>query len=306
MFGSAVLDTAIGMLLLFFVTSTICSNIYTVIARILNARGKLLRESLDKLLGPEFAEMLMNHPLIKENYVRRNFLTGKMEYQTEPAYIAPEVFARIVLEYLEKASFSSDPLKVLPSDISYPILYFIEEVQKQRKSVEELLGEIENWFNERMDGLTRIFKEQAQWFLGGIAILVVLGFNINAISIASSLWKAPTLRDALVETAQVQITVQEANAGLSPDGEEGEIKGPVQIFEEDLKPLGLPLGWTSQELDALGIFPSSLAYIDDPSREVSNTFTSLLGWAITVGTAMFGAPFWFDLLRNLVTLSGKK
>jgi hypothetical protein len=301
MFGSAVLDTAIGLVLLFFIVSTICSNIYTLISRALNTRGKMLKETLIKLLGEDLCEQLMHHPLIHENYVRYNFLTRKLEYQTEPAYIAPDVFARFLVELLDKASSTTDASKVLPDlpeQLTYPVRHFLLELQEKRRNLQNLQAEVEKWYNDRMDSLTRIFKERAQITLGIIAVFVVLIFNINTITIANTLWEGPTLREQLVQTANQ--TIQDSQAA-TPAAEE-EIRGPVQIFEEDLQALHLPIGWTEQELKATKIVPGRLAFVDDPERRVPGTFINLVGWLVTIGAAMFGAPFWFDLLRNILNI----
>lgn len=302
MFGSAVLDTAIGLVLLFFIVSTICSNIYTIISRVLNTRGKMLQDALIKLLGPELYHQVMNHPLIKENNVRRNFLTRQLEYQTKPDYIPPEVFARVLTEILEEASYLSDPSRKLPINLPDPVRYFLEQLQEKRMTVDKLVWDVQKWFEDRMSSLTRIFREQAQVVLGTIAVFVVLVFNINTITIGGALWEGPTLREAVVASADTQLSEPDTVA----TGDDGDVRGPVEIYKEDLAVLGLPIGWTKQELEATKLMPGDFAYVDNPDREIQNTFVTLVGWIVTIGAAMFGGPFWYDLMRNLMGMRGDK
>jgi hypothetical protein len=50
-----------------------------------------------------------------------------------------------------------------------------------------------------------------------------------------------------------------------------------------------PVGWDS--------FP--------PRLELSrDSFIPLVGWLLTASSALFGAPFWFDLLQKFVQLRG--
>jgi hypothetical protein len=49
----------------------------------------------------------------------------------------------------------------------------------------------------------------------------------------------------------------------------------------------LPVGWAGRQLDT----PAQIA-------------TMALGLGITASAALFGAPFWFDLLQHLVQLRG--
>lgn len=305
MFGSAVLDTAVGLVFVFFVVSTICSNIYTMISRIVNTRGKLLSQSLIKLLGPEVYAQVMRHPLIRENHIKlkRKFMSvfkSELDYETLPDYIDPDLFARALAEILAEAGSLSDATKMLPGDWGSTIEYWMEHLKGGKyDDLVQLKGDIERWFNEKMDALTTLFKRQTQWFILAIAAGVTLVFNLNAIAIGETLWKAPTIRDAVVASAAEQLqTAQEAAPAGETDAEAE--RNAVEIFEEELATLGLPVGWTKQELAQFGL-PKELAMANDPTRPVPELLDLLIGWAAMVGAAMFGAPFWFDLLRKIVS-----
>lgn len=154
---------------------------------------------------------------------------------------------------------------------------------------------VTSWFNNSMDSLTSIFKTRAQVYLFFISTVVILFFNINAVVIAETLWTQPTIRASIVESAQA------ASADPSTVTPEDDERSPVEFFEEELAVLGLPIGWTDQELDAanIGFFP---AQVSDPNREVPTRFINFFGWILTIGAVMFGAPFWYDVLNKIVNL----
>lgn len=304
MLGSAVLDTAIGLIFVFFTISTLCSNIYTIIARVLNSRGKLLKKGLDKLLGPEMCNQVMSHPLIQKNTLKNRSILGlRLDYENLPDWIDPKVFSEVVAEVCEEASKMSDISRVLPSEIHHSIVYFTEQLQAGRQTLDDTRTALEKWYNDRMYTLTEIFRRQSQYFIGIIAAIVAITFNINTLVIAQALWEGPTLRDAVVEAAGAQIAAN-ADQGFVRPSDEGDdfedIQGATDVIN-DLSFLNIPIGWTEQELATFGL-PSEIAMTDDPNRNAPTIFISLIGWVITIGAAMFGGTFWYELLKRLTGL----
>lgn len=309
MFGSAVLDTAIGLIFVFFTISTVCSNIFTIISRRLNSRGKLLKEGLENLLGLELYEQVMDHPLIKDSAIQSKGILGfKISGDPLPAWIDPKAFADIITDLCKEASDVADIFRVIPKETHDAIPYFTRQLQQGKATVEEIQGEIERWYNNRMDTLTQIFKKRSQFVIGAVAIMISVGFNINTLVIGQALWEGPTLRDAVVEAAGAQIAANASNnqgfvAIRNQEEEEPtfeEIQGATDSIN-DLSFLNIPIGWTEQELEQVGL-PSAFAMSEDPNRDPANGFVTIMGWLMTAGAAMFGGPFWFDLLKKITGL----
>lgn len=156
--------------------------------------------------------------------------------------------------------------------------------------LDDVLKTLQGWYNRAANSLTPIFKRYSQIWIYGTAILITLVFNINTIAITETLWTSPTVREAIVAEAE---TVED------PSNEES--RNPIEIYNEELALLNIPVGWTEQELEELGL-PDFLAYAEDPSRKPLSTFNLLLGWVATIFAAGAGAPFWFDVLNRLLTL----
>ncbi len=68
---------------------------------------------------------------------------------------------------------------------------------------------------------------------------------------------------------------------------QADVKG-VEAFQKLIN-LDVPIGWTQDEFRNLG----SVAGVE-----------MLLGWLITAVATLFGAPFWFDALQQIVRLKG--
>ncbi len=304
MFGSAVLDTAIGLVFVFFTISTVCSNVFTLISRALNSRGKLLKKGLDTLLGSELYHQVMEHPLIRDSSLRNKSIFGlKITYEKFPSWIDPQVFSDIITEICEEASRMSDISRVLPREANNAIQYFALELHQGKKSVEQIQEEVIRWYNNRMDTLTQIFKRQSQYIIGIVAIVVAVVFNVNTLVIGQALWEGPTLRDAVVEAAGAQIAANANQGFIRPSNQESnfeDIQGATERIN-DLSFLNIPIGWTPQELDRFGM-PEDFSMASDPNRQVPNLFNTIFGWLVTAGAAMFGGPFWFDLLKKVTGL----
>ncbi|HTP11306.1 MAG TPA: hypothetical protein VMP08_23795, partial [Anaerolineae bacterium] len=61
---------------------------------------------------------------------------------------------------------------------------------------------VEQWFNDAMDRAGGWYKRHTQLWLGAIGFLLALALNVDTVTIATALWRDPTLRQNVVEQAQ--------------------------------------------------------------------------------------------------------
>ena len=61
---------------------------------------------------------------------------------------------------------------------------------------------LETWFNDAMDRLSGTYKRKAQLMAFIIGVILALILNVDSISVATSLWREPTLRQAIIAQAQ--------------------------------------------------------------------------------------------------------
>lgn len=98
-----------------------------------------------------------------------------------------------------------------------------------------------------------------------IAFIIAVGFNIDTVHLFKTLWLHPATIAQLSLPGANQMFASEAYAQLQT----------------------LPIGWG-------GNFEVSMLF--KPS--------AIIGWLVTASASLFGAPFWFDLLKMLVRLRG--
>jgi hypothetical protein len=177
---------------------------------------------------------------------------------------------------------------------------------------------LESWFNDAMDRLSSEYKHHAQLVSFIIGIILALFFNVDTIHIATSLWREPILRQAII--AQVASYTPPASS------QEGSVLPPLEsipALQIQLQALNIPFGWTTTPFKTNGRICSLLPFQkgkawgipsqDDQSQAICLKLVSLpvdvygwlvkvLGLLITGAAAAQGAPFWFDLLKRLVNV----
>ena len=117
MFGSSILETAIGLIFVFSLLSILVTQINTFIVNVLNLRAKHLKEGLQNLVNdPDIQAKVLGHPLInmvKATVAPEDSLT-KAEAQavieteeTQLSYIPPETFVEALTSVLTADSDAS-------------------------------------------------------------------------------------------------------------------------------------------------------------------------------------------------------
>ena len=130
--------------------------------------------------------------------------------------------------------------------------------------VEALNLRLADWFDSAMERASGEYKRRAQAWTFGIALVVALVFNIDSVFLLKALWSRPAL------TAEIASIGAQANAT--------DLLLQMQV---------LPVGWTGRHYDTAFDWLAAIA-----------------GIFVTAITALFGAPFWFDALQQLVRLRG--
>ncbi len=278
MFGSSILDVAIGLTLVFMLTGVLCTAVMEAVSSALALRSKTLEEGLRYFLddphGKGLAAELYKH-------VQISGLSGS----GKPSYIPAENFARALLDILFPRSAGDLPPTL---DEARKIA---EKMPKGRVQdfVLTLIGEagndvgkvrlaIESWFNAGMDRIAGIYKRTTQWIVLLVALLICLVANIDAVQIGNRLNSNSVLRSQLVAIAEKTVE-RPAGDVTKPGG--------VAASAADLKALDLNLGWSGES----------------PGKEPATwAFRKALGILIAALAASLGAPFWFDVLSKFINL----
>lgn len=309
MFNSAVLEVAIGVLVVFLLVSTVCTAIREGIESRLKTRAAYLEAGIRELLadvdGQGAARAFFNHPLIYSLFAgqytpgprtRSTFESG----HKLPSYISGRSFAMALLDIVargpttdaENAGPNAPPITLQSvrdniGTLENPKLQrvLLLAIDSAEGDIERARAQLHQWFDDSMERVSGWYKRSTQTIIFLIAVAVVGLLNINTIAIAQYLYRNDFAR------AQVVAAAEEIHeSGRAPTGD---------AAREMLGDLALPIGW-----DRGYGAPVAKPWCDPEAKfdfwnDIVGTFAGLL---ITIFAAMLGAPFWFDVLGRVMTI----
>jgi hypothetical protein len=180
---------------------------------------------------------------------------------------------------------------------------------------------LETWFNNSMDRLSGTYKRRAQIMAFIIGFILALILNVDSISVATSLWREPTLRQTIIAQAQSYTppaASQDSTSSASP-------LQNIPALETQLQALNIPFGWTFASFNTNGLQCSLVPFnasqvwgipgTDSQGQPICKRFANLptdfISWLVKLmGLVMTGlattqgAPFWFEILGKLVNVRG--
>ncbi|MEP6763074.1 MAG: hypothetical protein ABJB66_02125 [Gemmatimonadaceae bacterium] len=300
MFGSVILDTAVGLVLIYLLLSLVSATIREWFAGVLKIRGKTLALGMHELLGDEqLMKDLYEHPLIMGLY-RGNSFAEAQKRRTLPSYIPARTFSSALLDMIVRGRDAKSGLQAGPESRVVTVenvraqITHIQNVRVQRavlSAIDSAQGDlavaqnnIEHWFDSTMDRVSGWYKQRTQVWIFVIGFGLVVLADADSLSIARRLYSDPAQREAAVgfatsinKTPGDTINMKQATAKLDS--------------------LGLPLvGWNAVPLK--GIWPSW----EEFKEILLHARNALFGWIITALAISLGAPFWFDTLNKIMVV----
>jgi hypothetical protein len=305
MFGSQILEVAVGLVLVYLVLSLVASSVREGIESFLKSRAVQLERGIREMLhdpdGRGFAKRVFEHPLIFGLYRGGYTPTPPPKARAVerlkgwrpnlPSYIPARNFAGALLDIaahgdagletaLDATPSVADIRKTVmtmqgvPAPVRRALLHALDTAGG---SVERARQNLEAWFDSGMDRVSGWYKRQTQLILFGIALVITVGVNANSLVIAEQLYRNGDTRRDVVAAA-----VARASAPLDAQRDSALTSAVNEIAN-----LELPLGW-----------PMSV--------KSSSRFTRPLGlaagWLLTAFAITLGAPFWFDVLNKIMVI----
>lgn len=351
MLGSRILDTAIGLVFVFLIASLICSVIQELIATVLSWRARTLKQGLMNMLGEwdrrqtpagEFLAGLRNFGVgvfkrprtgeieaTRTPFLARLYDHGLIRSLTKnsrlPSYIPSRNFAlaminMIGLDAVTAGQTIEDHIRAakLPERLETTL---ISVVAGTAGDLEKIRQALEQWFDGVMDRVTGWYRRWCQGVTLALGLLLAIGFNIDALKVATALWNDAVLRGAAADAAHFYVeshkdefagtgearTTPETNLPTATTegtedaksaGDQGKFDAPefanrLNKLNAELNSLQLPIGWRT---------------VPQGSAALLQLAAALPGWLIMALAVSLGAQFWFKLLGDLLKLrsSGSK
>jgi hypothetical protein len=288
LFNSTILDVVIGLVFVYLLLAVICSTLNEWITGWLNVRSSTLKAAITQLLdgqsgkdssGKEngdlnwFLEKFRTHPLITGLH-NPNAIGDK----SHPSYLSSRTFATVVMDLVTPdqpgtitfADLETGIQGLPPGDVRKALLAVIQNADHDLAKAQR---NIETWYDDSMQRVGGWYKRKVQWITIGIALVLTLAANADTIRMSRVLWRNPTVRSQIVESAK------------NPP-KPGDTTKPHPLSELD---------------DLLGWGGDSTAD-SHPKEPYQVWLLRALGWILTVIAVSLGAPFWFDLLNKIVNL----
>jgi hypothetical protein len=290
MFGSSMIDIAIGMAFVFLLLSLIASTINEIILSFLNMRGKELLRGLKTLLDDADAKGLVrglyNHGQIFGLF---QGVFDPTKAGNLPSYIPPQNFVMALLDLVpataqtagttagnvqQDATAMLASLRVAAQKLA--IDPKTEKVGKPLVSMIDAAGNdpiklkksVEDWYNSAMDRVSGWYKYRTQKILLGIGLVLAIALNADTVRIMKQLSNDSTLRQSIVAAAQ---------SAKQTDSKSGQpIQDQIQQAQDQvskIKNIGIPFGWDKQMGFEAALLPQMI-----------------LGWFLTAIAVSLGAP----------------
>ncbi len=209
--GSAVLEVAIGLALIYLLLAIFCATANEWIAAVLHTRANMLRQGIVQLLhGDVFAERFYAHPLIR----------GLMKGGEHPPYLPARTFARTVMDIVTPLHAGSitfehleEGIKALPDSGARASLLAV--IQSTGGRIEDAQRAIEGWYNDGMDRVSSWYKRRTQVWTALVAAAIAIAANADTIRIARVFWAEPALRSSVAIAAIPLPQLSRSSAGVA-------------------------------------------------------------------------------------------
>lgn len=300
MFGSNILEVAIGMILVFLLFSLVAAAVREAGTGLFKGRGRYLRRGIEELLhgDAELVDAFYAHPQIYALY------EGTESRKAFPSYIPARNFALALMDMTargrdarlgsqsgaEAAPLTVETLRRQVSSIGEPRVQrvMLSALDTAHGDIEKVRQSLQDWFDSAMDRVSGHYKRRTQWWLFAIGLVLAILLDIDTLRIAGILYRDPAKRQAAVAIA----------------GRFGEER-LAPVTRGDPAP---PLPADS----ARRVIAAALGDVESLSIGIRHrpalpaTFDAfiggLLGWIITAFAISLGAPFWFDTLNKVMVI----
>lgn len=267
MFGSSVLEVAIGLCFCYATVALIVSTVQEALASAFRLRARTLLDGIKTMLNdPHFtglARALYAHALVNPHDDGKS---GDQDaLQTKPSYIEPAQFAIALADTLQSVPGDYVQLGRNIDALDDPQVRAALQAIYQRAGGDMALFRqaLAGWFDNAMARVSGAYKRRSMLVSMLLSMLLAILFNIDSIHLFRTLWQHPAL------AAQV-------------------LAAPSAIDKDTVDALfALPIGWNTFPPVWGGAFLLQVA-----------------GWCMTAASTLFGAPFWFDMLQKVMQLRG--
>lgn len=310
---AVLLEVGIGLIFIWVLLALITSAVLDWISQAFKWRADMLMQAIGNLLTgkdltsdpvtKQMVDYFYNQPLIKglhsnggkrlpSQIPSKQFASAlfdviiKAGTEDSPANRAKPAFERLQ-ESIQAIKNLEDSVggatKASLSNLAQAMDALLVDVTRKAEEADHAIAEardrVEEWFNDAMTRVGGAYKRRAQIASLIVGVALAAALNADALSIADTLWRQPLIRQALVAQAE--------NFQL-PEGQQAASTQQIVDNYNELQGLSVPLGWSADNLPA--------------NNAAGGWALKITGILLSGIAAAQGAPFWFDVMRKLISL----
>ncbi len=282
------INIVIGLVFVLLLFSLLTSTVMEVIASILSLRARNLRNTLENMLGEKMDDFI-RHPLFRQLAYSTSRKARISTYYL-PSYVSKDTFTAILQDYMGSEGREALAKKIDSldeGDLKRMMQFLLRQSGGDLNAFRDQAG---FWFDEIMSRSSEWYKRNLKWWLFGVGFVLAFIFNVDTIQVYQSISSNATLQKYLMDMAanyaERTDSVTGMNLNLPLEASIVRLDSALQQVEYLRSPLGL--GWNSLE----------------EKRGIPWWLIKLAGLLLTGISVTFGAPFWFDVLKKLLSLRG--
>jgi hypothetical protein len=323
----AILEVAIGLVASWLTLSVAVSQVQEWISTWLGLRAQNLERAITSMLKDgDLVKAFYSHPIIQS--------LSEPGQKRKPSYIQAADFSKVMMDLIMKEGTSANQQVAATSTMSlsqkinagiasvqqkYPgfgqmvnihFPHLTNELVSVGDSAAQAQTNMEGWYNSVQERASGWYKRQAMILSFVFGLLIALVFNIDSLQISTQLWKAPTIRQALIQQASVTTT-----SGAAPTNTLSTLLKPQDYADS----LAVPFGWSTapatdpatQCAPGQNVHPYVWAQnqcniiVNLPAvNDLGGWIAKVFGIIISGLAAAQGSPFWFNVLNKLVNMRG--
>lgn len=318
MLNSPILDIAIGLSFLYFLLGLITSSINEMVMIKLQSRPKKLKHAILNFLENDWDGI--GQKIITSPYVK----ALKKKPNEFPSNIPANAFAQSIIDVIKDGKDLPEKVEDIRAKIKNNAVISGEAQTWMLGVLDQSYGKVENFYeglesayDEAMGRVKEWYTHQAKKLVFWIGLLIAITLNVDSIHIVKSLWndkaKAKELA-MLAEQSLDNIKLDTASNGFILTDPKGKVLYQYTLTDSSASDSVLAKNHKQQENNIKQItatikgLPAPMGWdVNNLGQEITapngwGQLSRLLGWLMTAVAIYLGAPFWFDLLKNIVSV----
>lgn len=290
------LEVIVGMIFTFMLLSLLGTTVNELVSAWRGWRGFYLEEGLKRLLefkdDPTVYEKFKNNPFFKQLMQHK----APLRVSQAPAYLSSSNFATILANVLKKKNQAVEKIDDLLDDL--PVEGQLRQVLEQLKeegheNVEAYKARLQTWFDDVMWQASGWYKRHLQFITLFVGLVIAGVLNADSFQIYKHLTNNAAARENLALMAENFAAANEA----APTAQTFTDTLSMQDITQQFNKLT-----TSDEFGEMSNILGLGWHPGDVLVSPKSWAVRILGWLITALAISLGAPFWFDILKKIVTI----